>query len=107
MVTQPSTHILAHMKTTLDLDDALLIEAKAVAARRRTTLRAMVEHALRRELAPAVAGQDKAGIPGLPRLRKRGAVNPNAELHRRLAEGDLEDAVAWLDRSPAGARRRG
>lgn len=44
------THI---MKTTLDLDDDLLIEAKAVAARRRTTLKAMVEHALRRELQPA------------------------------------------------------
>jgi len=36
------------MKTTLDLDDALLTEAK-----RRTTLKAIVEHALRRELAPA------------------------------------------------------
>jgi len=42
------------MKTTLDLPDDLLIEAKAVAARRRTTLKAMVEHALRREIAPAV-----------------------------------------------------
>lgn len=42
------------MKTTLDLDDALLIEAKSAAARRRTTLRAVVEHALRRELMPAV-----------------------------------------------------
>ena len=41
------------MKTTLDLDDALLIEAKSVAAKRRTTLKAVVEHALRRELAPA------------------------------------------------------
>ncbi len=41
------------MKTTLDLPDDLLAEAKAVAARRRITLKAMVEHALRRELAPA------------------------------------------------------
>lgn len=41
------------MKTTLDLDDALLIRARAVAAKRRTTLKALVEHALRRELAPA------------------------------------------------------
>lgn len=41
------------MKTTLELDDALLIEAKSVAAKRRITLKAMVEHALRRELAPA------------------------------------------------------
>jgi len=41
------------MKTTLEIDDALLMEAKLVAAKRRTTLRAIVEHALRRELAPA------------------------------------------------------
>lgn len=40
------------MKTTLDLPDDLLIEAKAVAARRRTTLKAIVEHALRREIQP-------------------------------------------------------
>ena len=43
------------MKTTLELDDALLIEAKSVAAKRRITLKAMVEHALRRELAPSPA----------------------------------------------------
>jgi hypothetical protein len=30
------------MKTTLELDDALLTEAKAVAAKRRTTLKANV-----------------------------------------------------------------
>lgn len=41
------------MKTTLDLDDDLLIEAKTVAARRRTTLKAVVESALRRELRPS------------------------------------------------------
>ena len=40
------------MKTTLDLDDALLIEAKTVAAKRRTTLKAIVESALRREIRP-------------------------------------------------------
>ena len=43
------------MKTTLDLPDDLLIEAKTLAARRRTTLRALVEAALRREIRPAAA----------------------------------------------------
>lgn len=38
------------MKTTLDLPDALLMEVKAVAARRRTTMKSIMEHALRREL---------------------------------------------------------
>ena len=41
------------MKTTLDLPDDLLIEAKTLAARRKTTLKAVVESALRRELRPA------------------------------------------------------
>lgn len=49
------------MKTTLDLPDDLLIEAKSVAARRRTTLKAMVEHALRREIQPtSTDGSDPA-----------------------------------------------
>jgi len=41
------------MKTTLDLPDDLLIEAKSLAARRRTTLKAIVESALRREIRPS------------------------------------------------------
>jgi Arc/MetJ family transcription regulator len=40
------------MKTKVDLPDALLLVAKALAAQRKTTLKAMVEHALRREVAP-------------------------------------------------------
>jgi ribosomal protein L19E len=39
------------MKTTLDVSDPLLEEAKAVAARERTTLRALVEQGLRIVLA--------------------------------------------------------
>ncbi len=38
------------MKTTLDLSDSLVKRAKAVALKRRTTLRAMVERGLQREL---------------------------------------------------------
>lgn len=38
------------MKTTIELPDDLFIQAKATAARRRTTLKAMMEHALRREI---------------------------------------------------------
>ncbi len=41
------------MKTTLDLPDDLLMEAKTLAARRKTTLKAVVESALRREIRPA------------------------------------------------------
>ncbi len=41
------------MKTTLDLPDDLLIEAKATAARRRVTLRELVTRALERDLKPS------------------------------------------------------
>ena len=41
---------VAHMKTTVDIDDRLLKRAKALAARRGTTLRAVLEDALRAEL---------------------------------------------------------
>jgi len=40
-----------HMKTTLDVSDPLLEEAKAFAAREGTTLRALVEEGLRAVLA--------------------------------------------------------
>jgi hypothetical protein len=42
---------VTHMKTTVDIDDRLLQRAKALAVRRGTTLRDVVESALRAELA--------------------------------------------------------
>ena len=38
------------MKTTIELPDQLLADAKVAAVKRRSTLKAMIEHALRREL---------------------------------------------------------
>lgn len=38
------------MKTTIELPDELLIRAKATAALRKTSLKAMIEHALKREI---------------------------------------------------------
>jgi hypothetical protein len=38
------------MKTTIELPDALFTEAKSLAVKRRTTLKALMEHALRREI---------------------------------------------------------
>lgn len=51
-----ATHIhlsvdIARMKTTLDISDPLLKEARKVAARERTTLRALVEQGLRQVVA--------------------------------------------------------
>jgi len=38
------------MKTTIELPDELLTRAKATAALRKTSLKAMIEHALKREI---------------------------------------------------------
>lgn len=73
---EPCSHIITHIvKTTLDLPDDLLIAAKALAAQRKTTLKAMVEHALRREIAPqedlAPDSPYEVGPFGILSLKKR------------------------------------
>ncbi len=90
------------MKTTLDLPDDLLIEAKAVAARRRITLKDMVAHALRREIMPetALSPSDgelyEIGPFGILRLRKRGVTvdeNTVRELSEEADEEEFERAM--------------
>ena len=39
------------MKTTIEISDRLFTAAKAAAVQRRTTVKAMIEHALKREIA--------------------------------------------------------
>jgi hypothetical protein len=78
------------MKTTLELPDELLRKAKAVAAERRTTLRALVEHALHREIGSA--GTDdlsriyRVDEDGLPYLPSRGAKVTSEDVYRLLEE---------------------
>lgn len=90
------------MKTTLELDDALFIEAKAVAARRRITLKAMVEHALRRELAPSDDDNPnpdlfEVGPLGLLRLKRRHGETVTLEqieaLQQEVDDEDLQRAL--------------
>lgn len=45
--------MVSHMKTTLSIDDQVMREVKAEAARRGTTMSEFVEAALRRMLEPA------------------------------------------------------
>jgi len=58
---------LRAMKTTLDIDDELLSEAKALAAQQRMSLTRLIEEGLHLRLrAKSVAGQrPKAGLPVL------------------------------------------
>lgn len=68
---------MTRMKTTLDLPDDLLTEAKTLAARRRTTLKAIVESALRREIRPSAELENpdperfEVGPFGILRLKRR------------------------------------
>lgn len=78
------------MKTTLDLPDDLLIEAKTIAARQRTTLKAIVEHALRRELGGAANRTVRAAFThnehGFPVLKKTGQTPVTSETVYRLLD---------------------
>ena len=55
-------NMVSHMKTTIDLPDELFIAAKKRAAASRTTLRAMFERGLRRELAGAPTARNTAKL---------------------------------------------
>lgn len=73
--------MLSCMRTTLELDDALAIEAKKAAVDRRTTLRAMVQDGLRLLLHGDPGGGKKTSSP-LDDLRGR---------HRKLWAGTDPD----------------
>ncbi len=81
------------MKTTLEISDELLIEAKSIAARRRTTLRALIEHALKRELHPLESVSDKGTdfmevrSDGMPLLKRRG-VRVSLEKIQKIMEDE-------------------
>lgn len=87
------------MKTTLDLPDDLLIEAKTLAARRKTTLKAIVESALRREIRPAAELENpdpekfEVGPLGLLVLKRRPGEKPMTleDIRRLQEECDEED----------------
>lgn len=79
------------MKTTLELPDDLLIKAKAIALKRRTTLRAVVEHALRREIGettpdPVLDTFSNPGEQGFPVLKKTGSTAVTPEMIQQILE---------------------
>lgn len=76
------------MKTTIDLPDDLLIEAKQRAARDRTTMRALVERALRRDL-------KRSGNPAGRRAKVRW-VTVDGPLPEGLNLADRAAMIDWL-----------
>jgi hypothetical protein len=76
------------MKTTLEIDDRLLERAKRYAAARRTTLRAVVEEALRAQL--AARPRARARYHFAPPI-VRGSSPPRVEVADRNALYDLLD----------------
>jgi hypothetical protein len=76
------------MKTTLDIDDRLLARAKQRAASDGTTLRAVVEDALRARLAPRPAS--RAQYRFSPPIVK-GTREPSVDVANRGALYDLLD----------------
>ena len=89
------------MKTTLDLPDDLLIKAKAVAARRRITLKDMVTHALRREIAAPVEPDADSPVEmnelGMLVLKKRGPGITLEQIDAIQEEIDREDMARALN----------
>jgi RecB family exonuclease len=76
------------MKTTIDIPDRLLRSAKAMAARRGTTLKTIITHALEREVyhSDLPSEQDFAvNEDGVPYLPPRG-VRITSELVTRLLD---------------------
>ena len=84
------------MKTTIDLPDELLIDAKKRAAESRTTLRELVARGLRRELAAPGGGKRPSRLPPLRWVIVEGGLPPGLEV------ADRERMRAWIRRERRG-----
>ena len=82
--------MLLCMRTTIDINDELLIKAKSYALNERKTFGAVVEQALRLFLASPV-GPDAVDVPALPVFRGRG-VQPGVDLMDNAALEEFMDA---------------
>jgi hypothetical protein len=84
----------APMKTTLDLNDALLADAKALAARQRTSLTRLIEEGLQLRLRAArgAARSGRTAAPALPVYRGKGGVLPGVDVLSNKSMLDVADA---------------
>jgi hypothetical protein len=74
------------VKTTVEISDALLERARKAAAREGTTIRALIEHSLRKEL----AARERSRTYRLPRVTFKGeGLHPDLEGKSWAAVRDL------------------
>jgi len=72
------------MRTTIELDDDLILVAKELAGRRRTTMGRIVSDMFRQALEPAGAPRMRNGVPLF--TPKKGAPRPSMALVNRLRD---------------------
>lgn len=89
--------MLCCMRTTIRLDDDLLREAKAVAARRGRTLTSLIEDGLREQLLRVEESPERREIE-LPTW-SGGQLRPGVDLDDSAATWDLLDEEEPLDRA--------
>lgn len=78
------------MKTTIELPDSLFREAKATAVRRKTTLKALITHALAREVLPQETNSTfEVDEDGLPYLPSRGVTVTSAIVNKIRDQEDI------------------
>lgn len=80
------------MKTTLDIRDDLLAQAKAQAARERTTLTRMIEEGLMLRLR-SPRPQPVAELPPLPVSKRTGGVHPGIDVSSNRSLLDAADGA--------------
>lgn len=84
--------MIRHMRTTIRLDDGLLMRAKREASRRGITLTALIEQGIRIMLAHPMKSENKPKVE-LPVCHAGGGVFPGV---------DLDDSSDILDRMDGG-----
>lgn len=85
------------MRTTLDIDDRLLMQAKSFAATANTSLTRLIEESLALRLRAAQTTALGQVRPSLPVYAGRGGLQPN--IRDTLSQRDLLDAADESDRA--------
>lgn len=86
------------MRTTLDIDDSLLLQTKALAASTRTSLTRLIEEGLSLRLRAERSPARRRAPPSLPVYAGRGGLHPS--IRETLSQRGLLDAADDGDLTP-------